>query len=94
MARFDEKDHDIIKTHSIGNSGYLILRINKKDTDDLEFRSDNYEKDLNDEPNYIIKEKDVVLDIGANLGYFAKTFSRLASKCKVICITLIFLISS
>jgi len=34
----------------------------------------------------IIKEKDVVLDIGANLGYFAKTFSRLASKGKVICI--------
>ncbi|MEJ6588844.1 MAG: FkbM family methyltransferase [Crocinitomicaceae bacterium] len=34
----------------------------------------------------IIKEKDVVLDIGANLGYFAKSFSRLASNGKVICI--------
>ncbi len=33
-----------------------------------------------------IKEDDVVLDIGANLGYFAKTFSRTASKGKVICI--------
>jgi len=34
----------------------------------------------------LIKEDDVVLDIGANLGYFAKTFSRITSKGKVICI--------
>lgn len=34
----------------------------------------------------LIKEDDVVLDIGANLGYFAKTFSRIASKGKVICV--------
>ena len=33
-----------------------------------------------------IKEDDVVLDIGANLGYFAKTFSRITSKGKVICV--------
>ena len=34
----------------------------------------------------IIKKKDVVLDIGANLGYFAKSFSRLAKEGKVICV--------
>ena len=33
-----------------------------------------------------IKEDDVVLDIGANLGYFAKTFSRITPKGKVICV--------
>jgi len=33
-----------------------------------------------------IKEDDIVLDIGANLGYFAKTFSRITSKGKVICV--------
>ena len=34
----------------------------------------------------IINKKDVILDIGANLGYFAKSFSRLATEGKVICI--------
>jgi FkbM family methyltransferase len=34
----------------------------------------------------IIKEDDTVLDIGANLGYFAKSFSRLAKNGKVICV--------
>lgn len=34
----------------------------------------------------IIKQNDVVLDIGANLGYFAKSFSRLAKNGKVICV--------
>ena len=34
----------------------------------------------------LIKEDDVVLDIGANLGYFAKTFSRITVKGKVICV--------
>tara|TARA_B100001059_G_C17805443_1_gene568832 strand:- start:619 stop:1377 length:759 start_codon:yes stop_codon:yes gene_type:complete len=33
-----------------------------------------------------IKQDDVVLDIGANLGYFAKTFSRITTKGKVICV--------
>ena len=34
----------------------------------------------------IIKEDDTILDIGANLGYFAKSFSRLAKNGKVICV--------
>ena len=34
----------------------------------------------------IIKKDDVILDIGANLGYFSKSFSRLAKNGKVICI--------
>ena len=33
-----------------------------------------------------VSPTDIVVDIGANLGYFAKTFSRLASEGKVICI--------
>ena len=33
-----------------------------------------------------IKQDDVVFDIGANLGYFAKTFSRITPKGKVICV--------
>tara|TARA_B100001287_G_scaffold276569_1_gene287924 strand:- start:4085 stop:4843 length:759 start_codon:yes stop_codon:yes gene_type:complete len=33
-----------------------------------------------------LEEDDVILDIGANLGYFAKIFSRIASKGKVICV--------
>ena len=34
----------------------------------------------------IIRPDDVIVDIGANLGYFAKTFSNLTPKGKVICI--------
>ncbi len=34
----------------------------------------------------LIQPDDVVVDIGANLGYFAKTFSNLTPKGKVICI--------
>ena len=34
----------------------------------------------------IIKDDDTILDIGANLGYFAKSFSRLAKNGKVICV--------
>ena len=34
----------------------------------------------------IIKEDDTILDIGANLGYFSKSFSRLAKNGKVICV--------
>ena len=34
----------------------------------------------------IIKPDDVVLDIGANLGYFAKTFAKLTPNGKVICV--------
>lgn len=34
----------------------------------------------------IIQPDDVIVDIGANLGYFAKTFSNLTPKGKVICI--------
>lgn len=34
----------------------------------------------------LIKPDDVVIDIGANLGYFSKIFSRLAYNGKVICI--------
>lgn len=34
----------------------------------------------------LIQDGDVVIDIGANLGYFSKTFSRLSPNGKVICI--------
>lgn len=34
----------------------------------------------------LINENDVVMDIGANLGYFAKTFSRAAKNGKIICV--------
>ena len=34
----------------------------------------------------IINDDDIVLDIGANLGYFSKTFSNLTPKGKVVCI--------
>jgi len=34
----------------------------------------------------IIKDDDIVLDIGANLGYFSKTFSNLTPNGKVVCI--------
>lgn len=34
----------------------------------------------------LIQNGDVVIDIGANLGYFSKTFSRLSPNGKVICI--------
>ena len=34
----------------------------------------------------IINDGDIVLDIGANLGYFSKTFSNLTPKGKVVCI--------
>ena len=34
----------------------------------------------------IIENDDTILDIGANLGYFAKSFSRLAKNGKVICV--------
>ena len=35
---------------------------------------------------YLIDEENHVVDLGANLGYFAKTFARLASKGSVTCI--------
>lgn len=34
----------------------------------------------------LINDGDVVIDIGANLGYFSKTFSRLSPNGKVVCI--------
>lgn len=34
----------------------------------------------------LIQDGDVIIDIGANLGYFSKTFSRLSPNGKVICI--------
>ena len=34
----------------------------------------------------IIRDGDVIIDIGANLGYFSKTFSRLSPNGKVICV--------
>lgn len=34
----------------------------------------------------LIKNDDVIIDIGANLGYFSKTFSRISPNGKVICV--------
>jgi len=34
----------------------------------------------------LINNNDVIIDIGANLGYFSKTFSRLSPNGKVICV--------
>ena len=33
-----------------------------------------------------IKDGDIIIDIGANLGYFSRTFSRISPSGKVICI--------
>ena len=33
-----------------------------------------------------IKDGDIIIDIGANLGYFSKTFARMSPSGKVICI--------
>jgi FkbM family methyltransferase len=35
---------------------------------------------------YLIEDKDHVVDLGANLGYFAKTFAGLAKNGQVICV--------
>jgi len=59
VARFDEKRQNILKTHSVGNSGYMIFERNKKDQYELSFRSDDPEKeDGDDESDFLIKQKD------------------------------------
>ena len=55
VAQFDEKRPDVVKTHLVGNSGYMILRPNADGKYDLEFKSEE-QYDKNGEPNYIVKE--------------------------------------
>ena len=58
VAQFDEKRPDVVKTHLVGNSGYMILRPNADGKYDLEFKSEE-QYDKNGEPNYIVKEKEI-----------------------------------
>lgn len=59
IARFDEKRHNILKTHHLGNSVYMLFTRNKKDQYELTYRSDSSYKDFEDEPDYLIKQKDM-----------------------------------
>jgi FkbM family methyltransferase len=54
---------------------------------DLGLLKNNYSFKYHYFVKHLINENDVVLDIGANLGYFAKLFSRyVGAKGKVICV--------
>ena len=53
---------------------------------DLKFLSFNQKFKFHYAVKKIIKPDFVVLDLGANLGYFAKIFSRIAKNGKVICV--------
>jgi hypothetical protein len=53
---------------------------------DLKFLGFNQKFKFHYAVKKIIKPDFIVLDLGANLGYFAKIFSRLAKNGKVICV--------
>jgi len=58
VAQFDEKRPDVVKTHLVGNSGYMIVRPNEEGKYELEFKSEE-QYDKNNEPKYVVKEKEI-----------------------------------